>query len=94
MDLWIRSQNRTKLLKADNLDVKITPTGYCIFVYSVNKEYCIGNYSSFERTIEILSDIEEKIVINNGYLLLTNSGIKPNNIKSTNYCVVYEMPEK
>ena len=57
MDLWIRSQNRTKLLKVDNLEVKITPTGYCIFAYSMNKEYCIGNYKTFDRLIEILDEI-------------------------------------
>ena len=94
MNLWVRSQSRTKLLKVDSLELITNQFGHCIFASSGNKEYCIGKYSSFERALEILSDIEEMIVINCGYILATNSGIKPDNIKSVNYCAVYEMPEK
>lgn len=72
MDLCIRSQNKTKLLKVDKLEVKTTPGGHCIFAYSGNKEYCIGNYKTFDRMIEILDEIE----IIKFYKYLANLDIK------------------
>jgi len=57
MDLWVRSQSKTKLLKVDNLELITNQFGHCIFASSGNKEYCIGKYSSFDRTIEILDEI-------------------------------------
>ena len=57
MDLWIRSQNKGALIKVEIL-------GYAdgtINAYLGNNEIVLGEYSSDERALEVLDEIQRKI---------------------------------
>lgn len=86
MELWIRSQDKSAL----NCVRSIRINGLDIMCYSGE---VLGTYSTRERALEVLDEIQNKIVINTGYVLATNSGIKPDVIKP-DYCAVYEMPKE
>lgn len=91
MELWIRSQNKQELAKAEHVGVydnRVYINGYD------ENEYCIGEYKTEKRALEVLDEIEERITINYGYELATNSGIRPNYITPANYTAVYEMPKE
>ena len=51
MDLWVRSQDKLVLSKVDKLIVN----GYDIF----NQDQVIGTYSTYERALEVLDEIQE-----------------------------------
>lgn len=60
MDLWIRSQNRALLEKAETIKIahyiknkKLTNT------IVVNNDYIFGEYESKERALEVLDEIQE-----------------------------------
>lgn len=53
MDLWIRSQDKTKLMKANEIEICQNPTGTWWF----NVGQCIGEYKTKERAIEVLNEI-------------------------------------
>ena len=58
MDLWIRSQNREDLSKAKHLgvyDKNIYINGY------EEHGYCIGEYETKERALEVLDEIHNFI---------------------------------
>jgi hypothetical protein len=92
MDLWIRSQNKENLLKAENLGVyneKLYVNGH------EENGYCIGIYKSKERALEVLNGIENfKTAIDMIYL----SDKKRNDlivamIKESN-SFIYDMPKE
>lgn len=90
MELWIRSQDKLTLMKTTY--VYVAREEVC--AYDKNKCWStIGVYETQERALEVLDEIQDKIVINYGYELATNSGIRPDNIKSKSYTAVYEMPQ-
>ena len=87
MELWIRSQDREKLVKindialtTDSEDMK-TIRGYKIVGYfDKNTEYEeLGFYTNKKRALEVLDEIQEKIRM-------------IQNPKDAYYCV-YEMPK-
>lgn len=83
MDLWIRSQNKKDLKKAEHIGVfneKIYVNGY------EENGYCIGTYKSKERALEVLDEIQELLV---EYVNLSEYCID-NKITSR----VYEMPKE
>lgn len=95
MDLYIRSQDKEILTKCDCLSLKkygVFPN-HIIVAHIRNNIIDLGIYKTKERALEILDEIQDKIVINYGYELATNSGIRPDNIKSKSYTAIYEMPQ-
>ncbi len=57
MDLWIRSQDRECIMKVARLDIdgkKISANGF----YTI-----LGEYKSYERALEVLDEIQKKIVL-------------------------------
>lgn len=59
MELWIRNQDETELIKVNN--VKIAEyNGYYYIVTGV-KELELGEYCSYDRAEEILDEIEIEI---------------------------------
>ncbi len=98
MDLYIRSQDKTDLSKNNRLKIRehTFENGekeYFIFLNNNSMSDVVGIYKTKERALEVLDEIQDKIVINYGYELATNSGIRPDNIKSKSYTAVYEMPQ-
>lgn len=62
MDLWIRSQDRSLIIKCNSVGLDETSI-------QVNFEdgigFVIGEYSTKERTLEVLDEINERIMIMN-----------------------------
>ena len=85
MELWIRSQDKEKLLKVNDIAIEMNMIyGY----YDKNTEYeLLGQYKSKERALEVLDEIQRKI---ESYKSEYNdSGITFKEVST----VVYEMPE-
>lgn len=67
MDLWIRNQDRTILIKANSL---LIDDNRCV-IYTNEQmgnntlTYTLGEYKSKKRTLEVLDEIERQI--NDGY---------------------------
>lgn len=86
MDLWIRSQNREDLSKVEHLgvyDKKIYINGY------EEHGYCIGDYATKERALEVLDEIQKKI---NLVCLGHDFGSPMIDLKNPTY--IYEMPKE
>ena len=59
MELWIRSQDRTTLIKTDRLDID-----YSSGLYSIKSDgfgTLLANYKTKERALEVLDEIQELI---------------------------------
>lgn len=100
MDLWIRNQDRTKLVKADNISYMDTTKDYKKEVHSLWNDCkgILGTYKTKERALEVLDEIQNAIL---GILSLED--IEEQNVKKytgiaalshiTN-CLLYEMPKE
>lgn len=56
MDLWIRSQNKKRLMKAEMVEFDKQIDGPAI-IYS--HEYTLGEYKTKEKALEVLDEIQE-----------------------------------
>lgn len=57
MDLWIRSQDKTKLIKTDGIG--LTPIG--LSIYSIGTTGVLATYSTKERALKILDEIQRHL---------------------------------
>lgn len=99
MELWIRSQNKKKLCVAKFFELDNDETG--IFCFN-GESYSIfaGKYKSKERALEVLDEIEERIMLINTIniakdtdsLIACKNALTEEKIKGLNY--PYQMPEK
>lgn len=87
MDLWIRSQNKTKLIKVNNVEIAFYNGNYYIVTGIEEKE--LGKYCSYSRAKEILDEIQRKINLIN---LGCDFGSPMIDLKNPTY--IYEMPEE
>ena len=83
MELWVRSQDGTTLLKANKLVIE--EDGYACHRYYFIKNYTgdigtiLGSYKSLTRALEVLDEIQEHI--------------QHNCIDRDFVATIYEMPE-
>ena len=93
MELWIRSQDKRKLLKVND-DLYIA-NGFNdtddTFIGIKNVGH-IGRYVEEKRALEVLDEIQENIVRQGQVIILTDERGIPNGSKFFSY--VYEMPEE
>lgn len=82
MELWIRSQNKGALLKANI----IGNTDGVIKNYSEHNQTTLGEYKSSERALEVLDEIQN--ILSLGLQVNNNNQI----CGTTTY--VYEMPKE
>ena len=62
MELWIRSQDRTKLVKSSYLSLFLSDTTWFIYTDTCTGEpFNIGKYSTKERALEVLDEIQNKL---------------------------------
>ena len=59
MELWVRSQDRIKLIKVDEVKIE-TVKGGNTFIYSHATD--LGTYTTRERALEILDEIQKDII--------------------------------
>ena len=99
MELWIRSQNKKKLCVAKFFELDNDETG--IFCFN-GESYSIfaGKYKSKERALEVLDEIEERIMLINTInlakdtdsLIACKNVLAEEKIKGLNY--PYQMPKE
>lgn len=91
MELWIRSQDKTKLVKVDNIAYMDSSEDYEKEVHSLWNDCkgILGTYETKERALEVLNEIQEAQLGNFYYRC-------PSNVKvsSKEDTIVYQMPEK
>ena len=86
MELWIRSQDRKKIIKVDEVKMETVKEGNT-FIYSHTTD--LGTYKTKERALEVLNEIQNKInLINLGH----DFGSPMIDLKNPTY--IYQMPEK
>ena len=101
MELWIRSQKGTRLIKVNNiLACKFDDGSYGL---QINGECFVGTYKTEERALEVLNDIQ-KILEPQKIIKTIDSSVKIENaihIVNPTYetisqlnTYVYEMPEE
>lgn len=64
MELWIRSQDKTELVKIEEICIDIDDDGFIgVWSYGSNKhlKYYLGTYNSKERALEVLDEIQNMI---------------------------------
>lgn len=94
MELWIRSQNKTALMKI--IDIRLYPDNVYnktdIFIRDINGDIVsIGSYKTKERALEILDEIQ-----NIFSLKIENKSYEESDLflKAKMLDSVYEMPEE
>ena len=88
MELWIRSQDKTILSKAQNIIIRENKNENNETNYAIVDIYTMGIYKSKERALEVLDEIQSKIATLNfqNHFIGTDFNIIESNI--------YQMPEK
>ena len=84
MELWIRSQDRTNLIRVEHLALTNNKT---ITGMSTNWDYDLGTYETKERALEVLDEIQKTIET---HILSQTSTEWDTWFKGT----VYEMPKE
>ena len=91
MELWIRSQDKRTLLKANRIDVDDTDIICWDNDYRCSETY-MGKYKTQKRALEVLDEIHENIEkIGKDEIITDENGIM-SGIK--HFGKVYEMPEE
>ena len=95
MELWIRSQDKKKLVKVDELKMETVKDGNT-FIYSHATD--LGTYETKERALEVLNEIQSIIRGKFATFIDTKLSLKsfePKEIQNLlEQMAVYEMPEK
>ena len=82
MELWIRSQDKLKLVKVNYVYAMESNNHYTIYGETIDSSPIIATYKTKERALEVLDEIQEKLT--------------QFNVKTDYGCVsnVYEMPQE
>ena len=89
MELWVRSQDRIKLIKVDEVKIE-TVKGGNTFIYSHATD--LGTYKTKERALKVLDEIQKIIGWCQNNMKCVTAG-DMNNLKGCFKDYVYEMPE-
>ncbi len=97
MELWIRSQDKTTLIRSYEIYISEQQNTYLI--RAKRTSHILGSYSTIERAIEVLDEIEERIMLINTIniakdrddLIACKNVLTEEKIKGLNY--PYQMPE-
>lgn len=88
VELWVRSQDKTTLMKVDRLDID-----YSSGLYSIKSDgfgTLLANYKSEERAMQVLDEIQQHIEKQGeNYLLSDENGIITG---QKYYGYIYQMP--
>lgn len=90
MELWIRSQNKIRLLKVNDLYLKDNYV-YVKIDDDTYKGVCVGEYSSNERALEILDEISSKI--KNHYIVEIKPLLSKKEIERIEFTLNYKYNE-
>lgn len=66
MELWIRSQDRTTLIRSYEIYIAVNKNSYVIRAKKTS--HILGAYETYDRALEVLDEIQKKInLINLGH---------------------------
>lgn len=102
MELWIRSQDKESLIKANNIYIICncpempSTSSYSLYNYNKLKESWfgdfLGKYKTKERALEVLDDIEDKLI--NCTFAKKQNGLGETLDFMPNSIYVYTMPKE
>ena len=84
MELWIRSQDKTQLIKVNNVYLD---NEFVDIFYICENGISLGKYKTKERALEILDEIQELDIEH-------NPNIKTNGYGYSVFRIIYEMPKE
>lgn len=97
--MWIRSQDKGYLVKSPIIDIDIKKNEVYILDRTYAKEPFIGRilgvYKSKERALEVLDEIDSKIMMNKVIEIYSNLGdLTFANGANYTYTPIYQMPKE
>ena len=94
MELWVRSQSRVLLEKAEMIKVGTTDNGKTYSII-VNNDYVYADYKTKERALEVLDEIHSCIQTNELFDIYSKLGTFSDDFnKKYNLVPVYQMPKE
>lgn len=100
MRLFIRSQDKTELVKVEGIKYEKVPVGHSILVPCEFGVYNVGQYESKERALEVLDEIQNIIIMQqllemDSHKFFQSMPKDTKNIKIVlDSMSVYEMPQR
>lgn len=97
MELWIRSQDKSSIVKVDNLYVSVG--NYICYYVEKGKEVPgtyyrpsgeLGRYETKERALEVLDEIQDELIGSDFMPIEKNEEV----VLTCGSAKIYEMPEK
>ena len=98
--MWVRTQDKEFLMKVDNINLGIDvdtkkPNRLFTFVDGVTTSFTLGKYKSKERALEVLDEIDSKIMMNKVIEIYSNLGnLTFANRENYSYAPIYQMPNE
>lgn len=86
MDLWIRTQDRTTLIRSYEIYI-IEQQNRCL-IRAKRTSHILGSYDTYERALEVLDEIQDEL-IGSDFMPMNE-----NEIMTCGSARVYEMPLK
>lgn len=94
--MWIRTQNKEDLIKCQKISI-IGPGKDVYLLVELTNDYYIelGIYKSKERALEVLDEIDSKIMMNKVIEIYSNLGdLTFANRANYTYTPIYQMPNE
>lgn len=95
--MWVRTQDKMQLVKINEIHIKVDEDGFVGIWVDGKKEslkYFLGTYKSKERALEVLDEIDSKIMMNKVIEIYSNLGdLTFANRANYTYTPIYQMPE-
>lgn len=87
MELWIRSQDKTTLIRSYEIYISEQPNTYLI--RAKRTSHILGSYSTIERAIEVLDEIQDELISSDFMPTEKNEEV----VLTCGSARIYEMPE-
>ena len=84
MDLWIRSQAKETLVKCNCIDIMWVEGRPNIFINGKFPDYIVANYTTRERALEVIDEIQE-LILNSSKIYVESSCLSPVKPKDQKY---------
>ena len=91
MELWIRTQDKTTLIRSYEIYIAEYSDSYVI--RAKRTSHILGVYKKFERALEVLDEIHQRL-INLQCIEITGADFISQQMKRNGIDCVYEMPKK
>lgn len=92
MDLWIRTQDRTTLIRS--YEIYIVEQQNMYLIRAKRTSHILGSYSTFERALEVLDEIQRRLIKLQLVSLEEKGQARKDAVINDNLKCVYEMPEE